>query len=470
MSSDIRRWPISDTCRAQSARLGFDPDTPEQMIATRNIEAEELLALIHGGQTSQKSGRSRLMFGVTLTALMFLLPDTVNADVYAAPEKQNPPVTLAFPPDPPVWIPLQLPEVGTEGRESAEDVTPRDEIAVPRADPHPPLITRSEAHPETVQTNWWSEALRNLLSLTEFWAALPQLLLAGTAWLVWREVRGIRRANPAETTKQEVQENEGEDMGKDDYSSEENEDVRSPWRVTVGGASHCGQVRKENQDAYAVRDVADGITFAATCDGVGGRPGGRTAARYCSRKLKSRVTMGLTVGLSAENALLDALTSCPNQMEEDGIEGLTTALTALVESDRLTWAGLGDGRICIIHPDSMAQDLMAPHHAPNLPSNVITAHLEAGRIFAPRLGSMRVEPGSLIFTMSDGAGDLFNLDGLAARRKQIIAQIRNAGPEIFCNNLLSHLESLKDKETGQPLHSDNLTLTVMLVEHEEAQA
>jgi hypothetical protein len=230
------------------------------------------------------------------------------------------------------------------------------------------------------------------------------------------------------------------------------------------------QVRKENQDAYAVRDIADGIAFSTTCDGVGGRPGGRTASRYCSRKLKTRVAMALISGLSAEDALLDALANSPDQMEEDGIEGLTTALMALIEEDRLTWAGLGDGRICIIHPDGMAQDLMAPHHAPNLPSNVITAHLEAGRAFTPRLGSIRVEPGSLIFTMSDGAGDLFNLEGIAARRKQIVEQIHKAGPEIFCDNLLSHLEGLKDKETGQPLHSDNLTLTVMLVENKEGVA
>ncbi|RUS63666.1 hypothetical protein EGN72_03215 [Pseudorhodobacter sp. E13] len=469
MSSDIRRWPISDACQVQSARLGFDPDTPEQMIATRNAQAEQLLALIHGGQPQQKTGRSHLMIGVALAALMFVLPDTVNADVYAIPEKLNPPATLQFPPDPPVWQPLDLPETSNEEKESAEDGAPRDAIALPRVDPHPPLTIRTNPSAETAQPSWRPEVLISFPSLNEFFAALPQLLLAGVAWLIWRELRAIRREKHAETTEQEMQESKDGDMD-DNISGEEQEDVRSPWRVTVGGASHCGQVRKENQDAYAVRDVADGIAFAATCDGVGGRPGGRTAARYCSRKLKSRVTMGLTVGLSAEQALLDALASCPNQMEEDGIEGLTTALLALVDGDRLTWTSLGDGRICIIHPDGVAQDLMAPHHAPNMPSNVITAHLEAGRTFTPRLGSMRVEPGSLIFTMSDGAGDLFNLHGLAARHKQIVEQIHKAGPEIFCDNLLSHLESLKDKETGQPLHSDNLTLTVMLVENEEAQA
>ena len=469
MSIDIRRWPISEACRAQSARLGFDPDTPEQMIATRNVQAEKLLALIHSGQPPQKSGRSRLMFGVALAALMFVLPDTVNADVYAIPEKLSPPVELLFPPDPPVWRPLDLHEVSNEEKKSAEDGVPHDEIAVPRAAPHPPLIIRPSPSPETARPSLWSEFLNNLPSLTEFLAVLVQLLLAGAAWLIWRELRGIRRGAIAETTKQEVQKIEGGDMD-DDISSDEKEEVRSPWRVTVGGASHCGQVRKENQDAYAVRDIADGIALAATCDGVGGRPGGRTAARYCSRKLKSRITMGMTVGLFVEDAILDALASCPGQMDEDGIEGLTTALLALIDGNRLTWAGLGDGRICIIHPDGMAQDLMAPHHAPNLPSNVITAHLEAGRTFTPRLGSMRVEPGSLIFTMSDGAGDLVDLNGLAARRKQIVEQIRKAGPEIFCDNLLSHLERLKDKETGLPLHSDNLTLTVMLVEHEEAQA
>lgn len=467
MSSDIRPWPISQPCREQSARLGFDPDNPEQMIAVRNAEAEELLALINGGAAPKGSILSLLKFNVALVALLAVSPDIAGADIYAVPEKLTPSMVAQFPLDPPSWTPTVKP-VLQDAKKSAKQAAFVPFIIENRyGDHHPSLIIKPPLLPATSKTTSAPENTLNAQSMIPvIWAAFPQLLLAAAALLIWRELRAMRRGDASVELNEEPK-HEETDMDAEVTDDQEFEVLTSPWRVLVGGASHCGQVRKENQDAYAVREISDGIALAITCDGVGGRPGGRTASRYCSRKLKARITMGLTIGLSAEDALLDALDHCAEQMEEDGIEGLTTALVALVDGDRLTWAGLGDGRICVIHSDGMAQDLMAPHHAPNLPSNVITAHLEAGRSFTPRLGALRLEPGALILTMSDGAGDLLDLHGLAGRRKQLVKQVRKAGPEIFCDNLLSHLESLTEKETDQLLHSDNLTLTVALIELEE---
>lgn len=402
------------------------------------------------------------MISIAAAIIAFAIPYEANADVYAVPEKRGLEMTAPIVQEPLLYPDaiLRLPLRLTAGEPThAVD-------AEPRLNPHPPIVIPSPNSVDEVAPtpDGFETELKQLLGKT--WPQIPNLLLALFAGLIWREIRAANRPKPAEQT---IELTPQDPLDEEDVMPEqiEEKEVQSPWIAIVGGSSHRGQTRSENQDAYAVREIADGITFAGSFDGVGGQPGGRTASRYASRKVKSRIAMGLTVGLDVEDAILEALGNCPDQMADDGIEGLTTALVAVTEEDRLTWAGLGDGRICVIHPDGMSQDLLAPHNAPDMPSNVITAHLEAGKHFTARLGSIRLEPGSLVFTMSDGAGDLFNLEGLATRRKQIIQQIKSCGPELFCDGLLTHLEGLTHKDTGAILHSDNLTMTVQLVEKAE---
>lgn len=513
---DIRPWPISPHCRALSARLGFDPDTPEQMIATPNEDAQRLMALMGGsGSTGAAPSRRRFVAGIGLGSLVAFYPDPLHADFLAVPENLRSGSEQIFAPHPPVLGPLSpeptaisdtsgdliLPDVmdligpfpairpeavGLDpvvpSIDAPHDLPVAAEIIPPTLDPHPPIVSLPEPPPlrealplpieEPVLTSWWDVIGSAMPSAELFWSTLPEVLLASAAWLIWRELRQVRllttankMTDPVTTTDMESKE-----MAAVAESIEEEIEAVSPWQITVGGASHCGQARSENQDAYAMRDIAPGIALAITCDGVGGKPGGRVASRYASRKLKTRLCLGLTIGLSAEEALRDALTQCADQMEVDGIEGLTTTLITLVDGDRLIWAGLGDGRICVIHPDGMAQDVMAPHHALNMPSNIITAHLAAGRYFTPRLGSLHLEPGSLVFTMSDGAGEILDLNGLAKIRAGLIKSLKQTGPELFADGLLTRLEALKHPETGQPLHDDNLTLTVILNEQREGTA
>ncbi len=418
---DIRPWPISPHCRAQSTRLGFDPDTPEQMIATPNEDARRLMALMGGSSKVAAPSRRRFVAGIGLGGLVAFCPDPLHADVLAVPEKIEPGGEQIFALDSPVLGPPVPEPTGMSG--TSDDLVPPDvmdliepfpaipathpktggldlvvpdmdapndlpvapEIIPPTLDPHPPILNLPEppllreALPlpieDPVLTSWWDVIGSAMPSAELFWSTLPEILLASAAWLVWCELRQVRRQTAANKMADQItnKDMESREMTAVAQGIEEETEASSSWQITVGGASHCGQVRKENQDAYAVREIAPGIALAITCDGLGGKPGGRVASRYASRKLKSRLCLGLTIGLLAEEALCDALTHCADQMEADGIEGLTTALITLVDGDRLIWAGLGDGRICVIHPDGMAQDVMAPHHALNMPSNIIHA-------------------------------------------------------------------------------------------------
>lgn len=151
--------------------------------------------------------------------------------------------------------------------------------------------------------------------------------------------------------------------------------------------------------------------------------------------------MASVVGLDADAALQDALTHAAAQMALHEIEGLTTALVVQLDGNRLTWAALGDGRICVVHPDGMAQDVLAPHHAADQPDNVITAWLEAGKQFTPRLGSIRLETGSLVMAMSDGAGDLLDLDGIAQNRALYVKAIDKRGALSVSERLLDQLKA-----------------------------
>ena len=247
-----------------------------------------------------------------------------------------------------------------------------------------------------------------------------------------------------------------------------NTDESSQWCITLGGASNKGQVRKENQDAFSIDSIADGQGFMIVCDGVGGHPGGRVAARFAATTLKRRLEMASVVGLDADAALQDALANTAAQMAVHELEGLTTALVVQLDGNRLTWAALGDGRICVVHPDGMAQDVLAPHHAADQPDNVITAWLEAGKVFTPRLGSMRLESDSLVMTMSDGAGDLLDLDGIAQNHALYIKAINKRGAMNVSDRILGQLEALTHENSSVPLHTDNLTLTMATVVKKES--
>ena len=231
----------------------------------------------------------------------------------------------------------------------------------------------------------------------------------------------------------------------------------------IGGASLTGKVRSENQDNYHCQVFSESRSLISVFDGVGGKPGGceaaHTAANVVSDWLAQVINDGKTIG---SDLCAQALEVSHQAFKDKSIEGSTTAIVGLIDGDWLHYAALGDGSLRIIHVDGMVHDCFAPHHALNKPSNIITASMNRNTTHVPRQGSIRLEPGALVFAMTDGASDLLPFDQLAEQRDMYREKIEKIGVDRVANKILNDLEQARN-EDGAYLHSDNMTCAIAVI-------
>lgn len=227
------------------------------------------------------------------------------------------------------------------------------------------------------------------------------------------------------------------------------------WRWQIDAATRQGQVRDENQDALKVMRFSDDTAVLVVCDGAGGIGGGREA----SQSAVAAIAAALNATWNEEQTLsphdLERATRRARQSaEEDKLPGVTTALLVLLRGDMIHTATLGDGAVAVIWPDGMVGPVQVPHHTLGRPSNEIGAYIGADCQAPPRLSSHRMEPGCIVFAMTDGASDLFTFEDFAEARHtyHVTTGIADA--------ILAHLEAAKDPDSGAWLHSDNMTLAI----------
>ena len=230
--------------------------------------------------------------------------------------------------------------------------------------------------------------------------------------------------------------------------------------LIIGGATRTGLIRSENQDAFDVMVPRGHNGGLVVCDGVGGHPGGRGASQFASRHLTAFLKRRDLQKASSLQICARALAATQKAFARDRIPGLTTAIVATLKDGWLHYAVLGDGALTVIHGDGMVQQLLVPHHARDAASNIITAYLSANQSFIPRMGAIRLDPGAMVLAMSDGASDHLPVEWIADGRARFVELIRSRGADWLANNLLGKLEAARDETTGEPLHSDNMTLVI----------
>jgi len=227
------------------------------------------------------------------------------------------------------------------------------------------------------------------------------------------------------------------------------------WRWCTDAASRQGQVRDENQDAFAVLGFGIALRVLVLCDGAGGVGGGKEAAQSAVIAITAALEARFEEHGCLVAADLDlAIAQARQQAIDADLPGVTTALLVLLDDDQMHFATLGDGAVTVIWPDGMVGPVQVPHHTLGRPSNEIGAYIGGNCTTLPRTGTLRLEPGCFVFLMSDGASDLFTLEDFAATRHkwQVLPGV--------ADGILAHLEAARDPDSGAWLHSDNMTLAI----------
>ena len=143
--------------------------------------------------------------------------------------------------------------------------------------------------------------------------------------------------------------------------------------MKVFGKSDIGKVRKANEDAFGIREIADNALLIVVCDGMGGLDCGDVAAKIAldsfsdtvERLCKSHIKEG-RLSLSDREADLimsNAVTVANNrvikkQEETDVPEGMGTTLVAALIQDggkQISWANIGDSRLYTVDTRDILQ-------------------------------------------------------------------------------------------------------------------
>lgn len=128
--------------------------------------------------------------------------------------------------------------------------------------------------------------------------------------------------------------------------------------MNIWGMTDIGLVRRENQDAYAVRVSEDsGHTVCVVCDGMGGPGGGKLASSLAVEAFMDSCLSNLRRDMSWEQvketavfAVAAANTAVFERACADpGLRGMgTTLVSAIVRDSRAVFNNVGDSRAYLI--------------------------------------------------------------------------------------------------------------------------
>jgi len=228
------------------------------------------------------------------------------------------------------------------------------------------------------------------------------------------------------------------------------------WRVN--GSSRMGKVRTENQDAYDFWRVSEDEVFMVVCDGAGGVDGGKEAAETAVQNIITILQAIYPEGGDPTDALEIAIEDARVFAKEHELAGITTAIIAHVKGDKLHYATLGDGTLSAVWPDGMVNHIQTPHNIQGQPSNIIAAYIGQGCAVPARTGSIRLEKGTTLMLMSDGASDLLPYEEFAAHRADYAQILKTKTDVPVADKLLEQIEVARDPDTNAYLHHDNMTL------------
>lgn len=240
--------------------------------------------------------------------------------------------------------------------------------------------------------------------------------------------------------------------------------------LSLWGLTDKGLVRRDNQDAYAYLDRADGCAWAVVCDGMGGAAAGDLASSLAVDRFRNHmVCLDEPEDYQDEGQLLVQAAEAANRAvylksgTDRAYAGMGTTLVGLLLRAESLWVvNVGDSRAYHISGGSMEQitrdhsvveDLvrqgnLSPEEARRHPQkNLITRALGTNKQVNVDLFQRTVQAGDAILLCSDG---LVN----EVTDREILAEIQAGGtPEEICRRLLERVLA-----QGAP---DNVTIVLL---------
>ena len=199
--------------------------------------------------------------------------------------------------------------------------------------------------------------------------------------------------------------------------------ARSHRHFTVSGRTDVGRHRAENQDTFAIADLASGM-LALVCDGMGGGPAGELAARVAASTIVDELEgagaavveepgSALKSAVEGANrAILDEVTAHP---EEKGMG--TTCTAAVFAPDHVAVAQVGDSRAYLLrdgHLELLTRDqtiasqmveagVLAPDDVARFPyRHVLSQALGTKKPVEPVITDIALKEGDRVLLCSDG--------------------------------------------------------------------
>ena len=178
------------------------------------------------------------------------------------------------------------------------------------------------------------------------------------------------------------------------------------WSIT-----DTGLVRKENQDAYFVEEMADCLV-AAVCDGMGGPGGGREASAIAVQTMRTELPKALHPGMSAQQ-LGQAFGYCAG-MANDAIRARaaqepallhmgTTLVAAAARPELAVVTNIGDSKDHSLVENMVDHGELTPQQARKHPSrNLITRALGPEAAVQADTFPVQWKQGDFLLLCSDG--------------------------------------------------------------------
>lgn len=197
--------------------------------------------------------------------------------------------------------------------------------------------------------------------------------------------------------------------------------------MNIWGMTDIGLVRRENQDAYAVRVSEDsGHTICVVCDGMGGPGGGKLASNLAVNAFMDSCLANLRQDMSWEQvkeaaafAVAAANTAVYERAcAEPGLYGMgTTLVSAIIRDGRAVFNNIGDSRAYLVRDGAITRitkdhslvehlvdqgDITAEEARFHPHRNLITRALGPDRETFSDSYEAALEPGNWLLLCTDG--------------------------------------------------------------------